>query len=305
MIDNFHKELIMTLKELELFYHLSDNPHISQLAKKISMSQSAISLAIKSLEKKLSEPLFDRIGKKLILNERGRRFKEETYHHFLALKDAENFFKQETFSGVLKIASSKTVGEYIMPQLVLDFLLKYPNARIIKDIKNSSQIIQMVKEGEIDMGIIEQSCEDTHIVKELFGQDNLVVVSHDKVLGEKAFFIDQLFAKKWILREQGSGTRELFLQALGKVQKELDVFMEFTEFEEMKTLLYNNDDVITCVSKYVIAKELQREELHEVILTNITLKRDLYIIYHKDKYKTSLFKAFQNFIQKDVKTRLM
>ncbi len=294
----------MTLKELELFYHLSDNPHISQLAQKISMSQSAISLAIKSLEKKLSEPLFDRIGKKLILNERGRRFKAETYHHFLALKDAENFFKEETFSGVLKIASSKTIGEYIMPQLVLDFLLKYPNARIIKDIKNSSQIIQMVKNGEIDMGIIEQSCEDEHIVKELFGQDSLVVVSHDEALGKKPFFIDQLFAKKWILREKGSGTRELFLQALGKVQKELAVFMEFTEFEEMKTLLYNNDDVITCVSKYVVAKDMQRAELHEVILTNIALKRDLYIIYHKDKYQTSLFKTFKEALLKDITKRL-
>ena len=294
----------MTLKELELFYHLSDNPHISKLAQKISMSQSAISLAIKSLEKKLSEPLFDRIGKKLILNERGRRFKAETYHHFLALKDAENFFKEETFSGVLKIASSKTVGEYIMPQLVLDFLLKYPNARIMKDIKNSSQIIQMVKNGEIDMGIIEQSCEDEHIIKELFGQDSLVVVSHDKALGEKPFFIDQLFAKKWILREKGSGTRDLFLHALGEVQKELAVFMEFTEFEEMKTLLYNNDDVITCVSKYVVAKDMQRGELHEVSLTNIVLKRDLYIIYHKDKYQTSLFKTFKEALLKDITKRL-
>ena len=85
----------MTLKELELFYYLCDNPHISQLAKKISMSQSAISLAVKSLEKKLSEPLFDRVGKKLILNERGRIFKEKTYRHFLALQEAENFFKKD------------------------------------------------------------------------------------------------------------------------------------------------------------------------------------------------------------------
>jgi len=82
---------MVTLKELELFYHLCDNPHVSQLAQKIDMSQSAISLAIKSLEKKLDEPLFDRIGKKLILNDRGRRFKEKTYHHFLALKNLEPY----------------------------------------------------------------------------------------------------------------------------------------------------------------------------------------------------------------------
>ena len=69
----------MTLKEIELFYLLSENPHVSQLSKNIALSQSAISLAIKSLEAKLEEQLFDRIGKKLVLNERGRLFKEKTY----------------------------------------------------------------------------------------------------------------------------------------------------------------------------------------------------------------------------------
>jgi len=62
----------MTFKELHFFYSLCDNPQVTNVASALQISQSAISLAIKSLEKKLGEKLFDRVGKKLILNERGR-----------------------------------------------------------------------------------------------------------------------------------------------------------------------------------------------------------------------------------------
>ncbi len=68
----------MTFKELELFFTLCENPNVSEVAKEKGLSQSAVSLAIKSLEEDLGEKLFDRIGKKLILNERGRIFKEKT-----------------------------------------------------------------------------------------------------------------------------------------------------------------------------------------------------------------------------------
>jgi DNA-binding transcriptional LysR family regulator len=179
-----------------------------------------------------------------------------------------------------------------MPQIIFDFLLENKNVKIHKDIKNSSQIIQMVLDGDIDLGVIETESVEPNIIKEKLGHDRLVVVCSDKKLANKKLYIDQLFSKKWILREKGSGTRELFLNSLDSVAKDLNVFMEFTEFEEMKTLLENSSDVISCVSYHVVQKELERGELYEVGLKNITLNRKLYAIHHKDKYKTKLFDSF-------------
>ena len=88
----------MTFQELRFFYYLCEDSHISNLAQQLGITQSAISLSIKSLESQIGEPLFDRIGKKLILNETGRLSKEKTYSHFLALNDAENFFKKDNLS---------------------------------------------------------------------------------------------------------------------------------------------------------------------------------------------------------------
>lgn len=286
----------MTLRELEIFYGLSEETHLLNLSKKLDISQAAISLAIKSLEKKLSEPLFDRFGKKLILNERGRIFKEKTYEHYLALKDAQMEFQHDKFSGKLKIASSKTVGNFITPQIVFDFLSKHPNVQIEKRIDNSYTIMNMVANGEIDIGLIETKPTDNNLVQEAIGEDELIFVSSDKKLSKDRYYIDNLFNKKWILREKGSGTRELFIKALSNLSKELNIFMEFTGFEEIKNLLLQNKDAITCISRFAVVKELKRQELYEVKLINIDLRRELYLIYNKNKYQTMLFKEFKNFI---------
>lgn len=289
----------MTFKELELFYALCDNPHISQLSADIRLTQSAISLAIKSLEKKLGEPLFDRIGKKLVLNERGRVFKDNTYHAFLSLQDAQNLFKEDKVSGTIRIASSKTIGNFIMPQIIYDFLHVNKNITIQSQNKNSTQIMELLKEGKIDMGFIESEIEDTQIIKERLAQDDLIVVSSDKSLN-KALFIDELFYKKWILREEGSGTREVFLKHLGKSVKELKVFMEFSDFEEIKLLLQNNKDAISCLSKHVVTKEIAQNSLLHVKIKNIEFKRNFYCVYHKKKYISKALEIFKKFVKESI-----
>lgn len=288
---------MFTIKELQLFYYLCDNPHISQLSKKIHMSQSAISLAIKSLEKKLDEPLFDRIGKKLILNERGRVFKEKTYHHFLALQDGRSSFSKDSFSGTLKIASSKTIGNFIMPPVMFNFLSTYQHCNIENEITNSTEIIQSVAEGKIDLGFIESSCNHADIIKEKFGSDELLVVSSDKTLSKQSYYIDQLFYKRWILRECGSGTREIFLENIGDISKKLKVFMNYKDSQEIKTILLQNKDAITCISKYIVEKELQHKELFKIKIKNISFKRDFFIIYHKSKYRSKLIEKFIEFVK--------
>ncbi|MDD4505146.1 MAG: LysR family transcriptional regulator [Sulfurospirillaceae bacterium] len=294
----------MTFQELRLFYYLCEDAHLSNLAQKLGITQSAISLAIKSLEQKIGEQLFDRIGKRLVLNEIGRLFKEKTYSHFVALNDAEDFFKESKISGVLNIASSKTIGDFITPQIVFDFLTLHEHVTIQKDIQNSAQIIQMVKNATIDIGFIESSCDEPDLCKEAIGDDQLVVISSDPNLSQRTFFIDELFHKKWILREKGSGTREVFLEALGEIAKDLSIFMEFSEFEEAKTILLNNPQTITCLSKVAVTNELKRSELFEVNLINLKIDRTFYLIYHKNKYQSRLFSEFKNFVHAKMTTQI-
>jgi len=286
----------MTLKELSFFYKLSENPQVTQVAHELKISQSAISLAIKSLENDLGEQLFDRVGKKLILNERGRSFYKETHLHYQKLIDAQNIFKKDKIAGEIKVAASKTVSNYLLSDIYYDFLSTYQNVKLNIKTINSTDIIQQVLNSQLDLGIIEIDSIHSNIIREKLTDDELIIVTSDDKY-KKESFIDEI-KKRWILREIGSGTREIFTNQLGENSKYLDVFMELNDFEEIKKILIKNKECISAISKVAVKEELENNQLFEIKLKNFEFKRDFYIIYNKDKSKNLLFQTFVNFIKK-------
>ncbi|MCT7625549.1 LysR substrate-binding domain-containing protein [Aliarcobacter butzleri] len=285
----------MTLKELSFFYKLCENPQVTQVASELNISQSAISLAIKSLENSLNEQLFDRIGKKLILNEKGKYFKEKTLPSYLALIDASTIFQENKLAGNIKIAASKTISNYIMPNIYYDFLSKYKDVKLDILTINSSNIIDKILKSELDIGLIEVDTQNSSLIKEKLADDELIVVSSDEKHPQIAF-IDAI-KKRWILREIGSGTREIFINQIGEISKELDIFMQLQDFEEIKTIVLNNKNTVTSLSKVIVQKELDEKRLFQIKLKNLELKREFYLVYHKEKSKNLLFETFVEFIK--------
>ena len=295
ILNKLYIEIKMTFKELNFFYKLCENPKVSMVAKELNISQSAISIAIKSLEEKLRESLFDRVGKKLVLNERGRSFYEKTYTHFVALNDAQNIFKIDKIDGTLKVGSSRTISNHFMADIYYNFLSKYEKVKIDIDTINSSLIVKKVLNGELDLGIIESDCEELDIIKEELYEDQLLVVSSDKEY-EKEIFIDMI-DKKWILREQGSGTREMFINRLGELSKQIDIFMELQEVQEIKELLLKHKDTISVMSKIAVLKEIEQSKLFVTQIKGFSFDRHFYLIYHKNKSRTILFETFTKYLK--------
>ncbi len=285
----------MTLKELHFFYKLSENPQVTQVANELNISQSAISLAIKSLENSLNEQLFDRIGKKLILNEKGKYFKEKTLPFYLKLIDAQNIFLENKLVGNIKVASSKTISNYVMPNIYFDFLTKYEDVKLDILTINSSKIIDMILKSQLDSGLIEVDFENSSLIKEKLCDDELIVVTSDEKQ-EKTAFIDNI-NKKWILRETGSGTREIFINTIGEIANDLDIFMQLQDFEEIKTIILNHPNTVTAISEVAVKKELEEKKLFQIKLKNLELKREFYLVYHKEKTKNLLFETFVEFIK--------
>lgn len=285
----------MTLKELNFFYKLCDNPQVTQVAQELGISQSAISLAVKSLESKLNEQLFDRVGKKLILNERGRYFKEKTISHYLALKDSQSIFQSNKLAGNIKVASSKTISNYLMPDIYYNFLSEYKDVRFDISTINTTKIIEAILNSTLDIGLIESNTTHSNLIKEKLCDDELIIVTSDKGIQSNQF-IDTI-NKKWILRETGSGTRDIFINNLGEYAKDIDIFMELQDFEEIKTVLLDNKDTITAISRLAVQKELREKKLFEIKLKNLEFKREFHLVYHKNKSKSLLFQTFVDFLK--------
>ena len=285
----------LTLRQLEIFLNVVREGHLTNVAKAMGLSQSAISMAIKELEKILGNPLFDRINKKLILNEMGRSFEREVAPILKKINDIEYEFKNTVNKGMIRVGASTTIVDYLMPPIICSYMNTYPEVKVALKEGNTKRIVELIKDGELDVGFIEGMVNDSEIIKTIIGVDELVVVTTDESLTNECF-IDTIQDKKWVLREEGSGTREVFLDYIKDKVAHINIFLELGHTESIKSLLINHQ-CLTCISKIAVTRELKEKKLLQVPLRNFECKRNFYMIYHKDKYKSELFNKFVTFAQ--------
>lgn len=281
---------------MEIFLNVVVSGHLTNVAKEMKLSQSAVSMSIKELENILGRPVFDRINKKLVLNEVGRAFYKEIDPIFKKLRDIEFEFKNSENKGMIRVGASTTIVDYLMPAIICSYMSSYPDVKITLKEGNTKEIADMIKEGSIDVGFVEGFVSGSDIIKENVGVDELLVVTADKSLCKRCT-IDELADKRWVLREEGSGTREVFLDYIKEKVDDLNIFLELGHTESIKSILMNRE-CLTCISKISVETEIAEGKLYEVPVQNFECKRDFLMIYHKDKYHSSLFEKFVFFSRK-------
>lgn len=127
-------------------------------------------------------------------------------------------------------------------------------------------------------------------------QDELIIVTSNEALSKDSYYIDQLYDRKWLMREKGSGIRKLFFETFGPIYNDMNIVMEFAELDEAKTLLQNNKDMISCLSQFAVSKELREKQFYQVQLKNVNMNRKLYLIYNKNKHQSTFFKTFKTYV---------
>ncbi len=291
---------MFSLRQIELFLAVSKSRTLIEVANQYKMSQSAVSMALKELENHLDEKLFERMGKKLVLNERGRLFLKEVQPLFIELKSLHQKFTQNHLHGEINVGASLTTANYIMPQLMTKYMLKRPEVSINMKMANTQDIVSHIENGGIDLGLIEGNIQSSTLVQKIIASDELIVVTSDKDLkGE--FFIDSLADKKWILREKGSGTRSIFLEQIEPIDKELNIVLELEQTEVIKSFLLLDKSYISCLPRISVQKELQAKELFYVPIKNHTFMREFSLIYNKNRTPTVLMDDFLQHILEFVK----
>ena len=284
----------ITLRQLEIFLKVVELNYLTVVAKELGLSQSAISMSLKELENILGRKLFDRINKKLILNEVGRNFHKTILPIYKKLEDVESEFKNREDIGSVRVGASTTIIDYLMPSIVCDYMSQYPNVKIDLKEGNTKEIVELVKDGKIDIGFIEGNTEDSEIIKESIGKDELVIVTANEELKDKRFNLKDIADYRWVLREEGSGTREVFLNYIKDKDVKLNIFLELGHTESIKSLLLSKKP-ITCISQLAVANEVENGSLFKVDVKGFKCTRDFYAIYHKDKYRSELFNKLYSF----------
>lgn len=283
----------ITLRQLEIFVVIAKIGNMSRAAEALFLSQSACSMALTALETQLNGNLFDRHNKKLVLNDRGRVLLTQAVNIIGQVTELEHLMQDTAdndFSGRLTIGSSTTIGNYILPTIIGDFIRDYPQAKFNLKIHNTHRIIQQLLNFDIDIGFIEGRCSDPEIEIIPWRLDELIVIAAPfyPLAAKKTLTLTDLKQERWIFREIGSGTRSRFEEALGEV---IIPFLELGHTEAIKQAVEAGIG-ISCLSKETVKKSLANGDLVAIKTSFLKLTRHFYMLLHKQKYRSQLLAEF-------------
>lgn len=284
----------ISFKQLQVFAAIAKHENISMAAEEIALTQSAMSMALKELESQLNTPLFQRQGKRLKLNNAGKLLQPKVQKLLQLAQEIEQFATQDEISGQLRIGASNTIGNYLAPAIIAEFLTLHPKVTIDLKIGNTEQIVDDVQHMRIDIGLIEGLCDAPQIERSAWREDALKIFcgnSHPLTKKRKVSF-DDLAGSAWILREKGSGTRAIFTNASHQFFQPQGQLLELGNNEAIKQAVKTGFG-ISCLSGLAIASELQHEELTELPVTQLDLQRQLFIIKHKSQFSSRTEQAFE------------
>ncbi|MES0227117.1 DNA-binding transcriptional regulator YeiE [Citrobacter braakii] len=280
----------ITLRQLEVFAEVLKSGSTTQASVMLALSQSAVSAALTDLEGQLGVQLFDRVGKRLVVNEHGRLL----YPRALALleqtTEIEQLFRKD--NGAIRVYASSTIGNYILPAMIARYRQDFPDLPLELSVGNSQDVINAVLDFRVDIGLIEGPCHSTEIISEPWLEDELVVfAAPSSPLTKGPVTLEQLAASPWILRERGSGTRELVDYLLLSHLPRFQMAMELGNSEAIKHAVRHGLG-ISCLSRRVIAEQLQAGTLSEVTVPLPHLVRTLWRVHHRQKHISNAITRF-------------
>lgn len=291
----------MTFEQLRIFAEVARLQHLTRAAENLNLTPSAVSAAIKALEERYDTLLFNRIGRRIELNETGRIFLQEA-EAVLARAQAAELTLSELSGlkrGRLNIYASQTIASYWLPPVLARFHASFPMIELQLTIGNSEQVANALREGLADTGFIEGEIDDPVLRKESVASDQLITVvgAQHPWAKRKTLPFENLTESYWILRECGSGTRAVFENYLRENDydpAQLPVALELPSNEAICSAL-TAGNYATVLSSLAARAHLASGTLCQAPLT--LPPRHFWLLTHHERYQSHAFKALYTMIK--------
>lgn len=272
----------MTIRHMRIFKAVCENGcSMTKAAEKLNMTQPAVSLAVSELESYYGIKLFDRISRRLYLSEAGKMFLEYADSISLAFDDMEKSIRSWESFGIVRVGASISIGSMLMPKYVKKFSDERPDTKVMVKIDRSEELEKLLFENELDFALIEGMIHEPSLVYEDFMEDRLALVASDAY--DDTITSDKLYELPFLLRERGSGTREIFESTLTSHS----IPLPKPVWESMSTAaLVNAAEAglgIAVVPYRMISERIEKGDVKEVFIENIAFSRKYKLAYHKDK----------------------
>ena len=276
----------ITLRQLEIFITVAETAQVTKASKKLFVTQSAVSMALAELENQLGGSLFDRHGRSLLLNERGRYLLPLSKEILCQVGNVENIMseKNDTLSGQINVVASTTIGDYILPYLIGAFKRMHPQVHMNMLVHHTRYAESLVLDGKVEVGFVEGHVNNPDTVKRLWFEDELVVIagSTDPLSHKQIFDVENDFTNtRWIMREEGSGTVAIFREKMKDYLDQINVIMEMGHPESIKKAVESGVG-LACLSSLTVCREVEHGWLKTLQFEGVDMKRKLHVISRKN-----------------------
>ena len=295
----------MDLRDLHVFLSVARHLNFTRAGEEVNLSQPSVSVRIRQLERDLGTKVFEQLGKKIALTEAGKLLVPYAGRVIAAMDDARNAMDelQGLERGSLRIGASTTPGMYLVPRTIAHFKQRYPKIEIHLAVKDTRQIEEGVIRNEFDFGFVGGHLvgDEVDTVPWLTDELILIVPLGHRLASKRRVRPQDLANEQFILREQGSATRAVVATHLRKCRIEAQAVMEMANPESVKKAVQNGLG-IAFISSFAVESELKAKTLVAVKLQGLEIRRELKIVYRKDKHLSPAARAFLEASQAEVST---
>ena len=286
----------ISLKQLYVFTAIAHEKTMAKAAERLYITKPAVSLSLAELEKHLGYKLFDRVSSRLVLNNEGRQLLPLADEMLERAEVIEHQFeKNGLLLGSLHVGASDTIGNHIAPALLSKFKRKYGCDIQQLFISNTSQIINRLLDFQLDIGLIEGRAQHPKLHTIEWRYDDMYIVCSPKhpLAKNEIIKLEDLENSTWLLREEGSGSREYFLN---HIATNLSDWVESLQLNTTESIINccSENMGLACISQLAVKSAINDGRLVKLPYTQ-PLTRSYWLLLHKDKYQTPLLKQLLSY----------
>lgn len=288
----------VTFRQLKVFDSVARHLSYTKAADDLHLTQPAVSMQIKQLERAVDMPLFEVLGKKVYLTEAGEVFQDHTQRILAELKQVEE--EMDALKGVdggrVHVAIASTVN-YFAARLIARFCQRHENVSINLEVSNRETLLQRLEANQPDMVLMGQPPEELELDATPFMSNPLVAIAapDHPLLGDRRVTLAELSAQRLVMREPGSGTRSAIEAAFRENGIEPASRSEMTSNEAIKQVV-EAGLAIAIVSLHTVELELSVGRLVEVPVESFPVLRKWYIVQRASKRLSPTAQAFKEFV---------
>ena len=296
----------ITLRQLKVFETVARLSSHTRAAEELFLTQPAVSMQVKQLEKQLGVVLFEQLGKRIHLTEAGR----ETLHYARTVEQQLDELEailanlKGVSGGRLRISVASTAN-YFMPALLAEFSRRHSGVKASLDITNRQALVNQLTENTVDLVVMGQPPTEVDVEAEVFLDNPLVIAAPPRhpLTREKRIPLKHLEREVFLVREPGSGTRSAMERFFKKRGITIKTGMEIGSNEAIKQSVEAGLG-LGLLSRATLEQEIALGRLAVLDVAEFPILRQWYVVHRRGKRLPPVAEAFKKFLHAEARAIL-